>query len=168
MTITASNPFKADILSANLQLIGMDGASGPVNLTFFPSSFASFGRSFAMRGLFKMPSSKTDLASAGTEYVEASSLIPFVDIVLGRDILLSTHFEAVHHVTYIQLTIQKLSGLALVRHSFLISNCRTIKTLCLVLVRWCATHLPHRFVVGYVPHVRFDSNESSLGSRADD
>lgn len=60
-TITASIPFNADTLSANLQLIGIVGASLPSNLIFFPSSLASSGKSLAIRGLFRIPSSKTDL-----------------------------------------------------------------------------------------------------------
>ncbi len=66
LSIDASNAFKAEMLSENRQLMGILGLAEPLNCTCLLKDSSSAGKPL-IRGLFKMPSSKTALASRGTE-----------------------------------------------------------------------------------------------------
>jgi hypothetical protein len=74
--IVASRPFKDEMLSANLQLIGMLGASEPTYLTLEPYSTASGGILLDINGLFSIPSISSLCASLGIEYV--FSILPIL------------------------------------------------------------------------------------------
>lgn len=63
----ASRPFRAEILSAKRQFIGMLGLEVPSKRTLAAASAMPCGSVEATRGLFKMPSSKTFWVSSGTE-----------------------------------------------------------------------------------------------------
>jgi len=74
LRIVASRPFNADMLSANLQLIGMLGASEPTYLTLAAYFWASAGMAFEIKGFCIMPSSKSFWDWKGTEYVSGVNL----------------------------------------------------------------------------------------------
>ena len=66
--MVASYAFKADMLSANRQLMGRLGLSLPSKEILLAAASAPSGRLFLTRGFAKIPLLKTRLACAGTEY----------------------------------------------------------------------------------------------------
>lgn len=59
LIMAASRPFRAEILSAKRQFIGMLGLEVPSKRTFAAASAMPAGSLEAIKGLFRMPSLKT-------------------------------------------------------------------------------------------------------------
>jgi hypothetical protein len=78
--MAASRPFKADMLSANRQLMGTLGFSVPSNRTVLAHCSISFGSVEAISWLLRMPSRKTLCVSSGIEYwfLSSTPFTPFV------------------------------------------------------------------------------------------
>lgn len=69
----ASRPFNADMLSANLQLIGMLGFAEPTYFTLSANLSIPAGKLFAINGLDRIPSRNNFSDSRETEYAPAGS-----------------------------------------------------------------------------------------------
>lgn len=69
LTNRASRAFNAEMLSANLQLIGTLGESDPWKTILPRRSSVSAGRPSLIRGFFMIPFKNTFSASRGTEYI---------------------------------------------------------------------------------------------------
>jgi len=81
LIMDASKPFRAEMLSANRQLMGMLGLSVPTNSTFSAHSSISSGSVRAMSGLFKIPSRSIFCVSFGIEYFSTSFVCRFAPFV---------------------------------------------------------------------------------------
>ena len=65
--MAASKPFRAEMLSAKRQLMGILGLSDPSKRTLAAASVMPLGRVEEMRGLLRIPFSKIFWVSCGIE-----------------------------------------------------------------------------------------------------